>query len=271
VLNSIFQGIIQGVSEFLPVSSSGHLVLFQHFTKSASTESNLLMTVMLHLATLLAVIYYYRATLKKFVTPSGWKEPQTRRLALLIVFSSVPTALIGLFFQDYFESLFSSPLVVSVALFITGLLLMLAEKMSAKLSAQETVSLENMPFWKGLLVGVAQGLAITPGISRSGSTLSAGLLLKLDKEDAGNFAFLLMIPSVGGAALLKGLALFNESQALPVPLSHLLAGMLAAAVSGFFSLKLLMLFIKKQNLSYFSYYLFAVSTVSFILIKFMGK
>jgi undecaprenyl-diphosphatase len=264
----IFQGILQGLTEFLPVSSSGHLTLFQHFSGSHDLETNMLTDISLHFGTLLAVIFFFRADLLPYFTPAGWKDAARRRVAFLIIAGSIPPAIIGLSFKKNFEALFSMPRAVCIALFLTGTILLISEKLKKHSSQTELCKLS---WFRSLAIGVAQGLAITPGISRSGSTIAAGLLLGLKGEEAAKFSFLLMIPAVGGATLLEFKDLAKTGLPANLDLTGLVSGTLAATLTGFLALKFLVYIIKEQKLSYFSYYLFLVSITSFILIQFAGK
>lgn len=267
MLKIALQGLIQGLTEFLPVSSSGHLTLFQFFTGQTNIEENLLTDITLHFGTLLAVVFFFRHDLKAFLTPSGLKIRENRRLACLIIAASVPTAALGLIFKKQFEALFANPVAVCIALAATGGVLLLSEKLKNK--SNSTTNLENLSYGKALLIGLAQGLAITPGVSRSGSTIAAGLLSNLSGEDSARFSFLLMIPAVGGATLLESRKLFQASAALDANGFELLVGATIAALTGFAALKLLVFMIKKQKLSFFSYYLFFISIISLIAI--LGK
>ena len=268
MVSYIFQGILQGLTEFLPVSSSGHLTLFQYFSGMKDLEANMLTDVALHAGTLLAVIFFFRADLLPYFTPTGWKDQARRRIAFLIIAGSVPTALIGLTFKDSFETLFSMPKAVCIALFITGLLLLASEKLKKNSNCCE---LSNFSYIKAIVTGIAQGLAITPGISRSGSTIATGLLLGLKGEDAARFSFLLMIPAVGGATLLETKDLFEAGLPAAIDPTGLIVGTFAAAVTGFLALKFLVYIIREQKLSYFAYYLFLVSIASLTYIQFAGN
>ncbi|MGM0599137.1 MAG: undecaprenyl-diphosphate phosphatase [Candidatus Rifleibacteriota bacterium] len=270
MLNIMLQGIIQGLTEFLPVSSSGHLTLFQHFTGKTNLEANLQTDIAVHFGTLLAVIFFFRADLKPFFTISGWKDAKIRRLAMLIVSASVPTAIIGLALKDEFESIFTRPSLVCYALLFTGLLLLLSEHIKKK-QIQKQIQLNELGYFKAILIGIAQSLAITPGISRSGSTISAGLLGGLKGEDSARFSFLLMIPAVGGVTLLEISKVLSRGIAADLAYTDLLIGIIISAVTGFASLKLLVFIIKRQKLSIFAYYLFTLSLISLIAINYSGK
>lgn len=270
MLNNILQGVIQGLTEFLPVSSSGHLTIFQHFTGNTNFDVNIFTDIALHLGTLLAVIYYFRKDLLPFCTIKGWKNHANRKLAFLIIVASIPTAAIGLGFEKQFEKIFSSPSLVAIAFIITGIILLVSEKLKAKNSEKELASLTDLSYGKATIIGIAQGLAVTPGISRSGSTIAAGLFCNLKGEDSARFSFLLMIPAVGGVSFLHSIKAFK--QGIPEGIDHLglLIGVTVSAIVGFLALKFLVYIIKKQKLSYFSYYLFIISTITLALIHFAG-
>ncbi len=268
VINGIIQGTIQGLTEFLPVSSSGHLTLFQHFTNQTNLEANMSMDISVHLGTLFAVAFYFRNDLIPFFKPSNWKNEKIRKTALLIIAATIPTGLIGIGFKKQFEALFASPVLVCVALFLTGLILLISEK--RKNSADQTKEISDLSLKNAVAIGIAQGFAITPGISRSGSTISAGLLSKLTGEDAAKFSFLLMIPAVSGATLLEVRKILKAGLPDGVDWASLTSGFSASLIVGFLALNLLVYIIKKQKLSLFSYYLFAVSIVCGTLILFPG-
>lgn len=268
MFNYIFQGIIQGLTEFLPVSSSGHLTLYQYFTGNNNIEANMLADIAFHFGTLIAVIFFFRADIIPYFTPAGWRDSLRRRVALLVIAGSVPTAAIGLLFKKQFKSLFEMPSLVAAALFVTGLVLLLAEKLKRNAAQSE---LSGFSYLRSMIVGVAQGLAITPGISRSGSTIAAGLLLGLKGEDAARLSFLLMIPAVSGATILEIKDAYKLGLPSAIDPAGLIAGTLAACITGFLALKLLVYIIKEQKLSYFAWYLFAVSTLSLVMINIAGK
>jgi undecaprenyl-diphosphatase len=240
----------------------------QHFFNFEDPDANLLTTVALHFGTLLAVIYYFRSDLLPYFTPAGWKDAGRRRIAMLVIFGSVPTAAIGVGFKKQFEALFANPTAVCLALFATALLLLICEKLKQKENQQ---NIESMPWWKSLAIGIMQGLAVTPGVSRSGSTIATGLLLGLKGEDATKFSFLLMIPAVGGATLLKVKDLIKTGLPASINPVGLTVGTLVSVITGFLALKLLVYMVKQQKLSYFAYYLFCVSTISLVMIQFAGQ
>lgn len=269
MFNIALQGLIQGLTEFLPVSSSGHLTLFQHFTGKTNLEANMQTDIAVHFGTLLAVIFFFREDLKPFFSISGWKNPQIRKLALLVISASIPTAIMGIGLKKQFEALFASPTAVCIALFATGLILLVSEKLKANKS--QNLEMDSLSIPKAVAIGIVQGCAITPGISRSGSTISAGLIAGLKGEAAAKFSFFLMIPAVGGATILEGKKMLGNTLIAAVPASELAIGGIVAAITGFAALKLLVYMIKQQKLSIFAYYLCFVSVSSFIAINFLGK
>lgn len=305
MFNTILQGITQGLSEFLPISSSGHLTLLQHFTGNNNLEANMTTDIALHFGTLIATCFFFRNDLIPYFTKAGWQDPKRRKIFWLVFIGSIPTALIGLGLKKKFEAMFESPLAVCVALFITGLLLLISEKLKKKndhsiKSDQNNSNKESLPspatdlkeantddlevkntqptsdelsgltYGKAIITGIAQGIACTPGISRSGSTIAAGLLLGLKGQEAARYSFLLMIPAVGGATLLEILKVAKAGLPEGLAISNLIVGCLVSMITGFLSLKFLVYIINKQKLAYFAYYLFAISIICFSLIKFAG-
>ncbi|RPJ05898.1 MAG: undecaprenyl-diphosphatase UppP [Deltaproteobacteria bacterium] len=260
IAQAIFLGIVQGLTEFLPVSSSGHLVFFQSLF--GLKEPQLLFDIMLHLGTLMAVFVFFRRDLCEMVQGivRSIKEKKvypSARLCLWIVVATIPTGLMGVLLNDWFESLFSRPRTVGITLLITGSFLWLT-----RLAKQKDRKVEEMTWIDSILIGIAQGLAITPGISRSGATISSALFCGLNRELAGRFSFLLSIPAILGATVLEIRGIGS-----PQGLGLNLLGMVVAFGVGFFSLKFLMKIIKNGKISIFSYYCWAVG----ILILFLTK
>ncbi len=233
VFAAIFLGLLQGLTEFLPVSSSGHLVIAQHFI--GFTSPPVLFDILLHLATALAVIVVL------------WSQLLQLNLKTIgfILLASLPAAIVGLILNSSIETIFSSLTLVAFALLINSLILFSAQYFFSR--AQSTaLSVKN-----SLVIGLFQALAIIPGISRSGSTISAGILAKLKPQLVFNFSFLLSLPAVFGAVLLqlKDLSFFQAQLGLP-----LLLGSITAFVSGLISLKLLKKFVSQGRFSFFAYY-----------------
>lgn len=243
-------GAIQGLTEFLPVSSSGHLALAQQLM-SDFEQPGLLFDVVLHLGTLIAVILYFRQDLKRLLTSPFRHEEgaaQDRHHLRLLVIGSVPTAIIGLAFKETVEGVFDRPLIVAALLIATGILLFVAERFRSTGHKELTVG-------DSLITGVAQGIAILPGISRSGSTISALLLRGVEGQAAARFSFLLALPAVGGAALLS----LKDVEHLPQSeIDIYLAGAAVACLVGLISIHALLGIIRQKRLYYFSLYCWLV-------------
>ena len=261
-LHAILLGALQGVTEFLPVSSSGHLVLLQHYFGLAEPE--LLFDILVHVATLFAVFLMYRRdvwqlvmacpglpkTLSRHALDSDKDVAAARRLGLLLCLANIPTACIGLGFQKTFEHFFATPWVVGVALLVTGMLLW-----SLKYIDTRHHGTHDIHIWQALVLGVVQGLAITPGISRSGSTIAVALWCGLQRETAAKFSFLMAIPAIFGALLLKSPALSSlaEGQA-----GLFMAGMLSAFVVGYIALRYLLRLLMQGSFWRFALYCWLV-------------
>jgi len=242
-------GIIQGLTEFLPVSSSGHLVLFQNLL--GFKEPALLLDCSLHLGTLLAVCIYFRADLRNMVKEiwkGDFKNPHAS-LALWVVVGSVPTAVIGLVFKTPLERLFGSVTIVGFMLIATGMIVGLTRMIPEDYGTSIRVGLIA-----ALVVGTAQGLAIIPGISRSGATIVCALLFGLNRDLAARFSFLLSIPAIIGALAIQ-IDLDTLERVGLVPLGF---GFFSSAIVGLLALKLLMGIVRKGHLYYFAPYCWAM-------------
>lgn len=250
-IQAVWLGILQGLTEFLPVSSSGHLVLGQRLM--GLKEPELMFDVAVHVGTLCAVLLFFRQDIWSMVRGLWARDPQGRkgrRLLWLVVAGSIPTAVMGLLLKDTFESMFASLLAVGIALLVTGGLLMLT-----RLAPAGGRRLERTGAGRAFLVGVAQGMAITPGISRSGATISTGLLLGMDRKLAAHFSFVLSIPAILGALVLQ---LKDLAPGAPVNLGPLFIGATAAALSGYLALWLLMGLVQRGKLHWFAPYCLAL-------------
>jgi undecaprenyl-diphosphatase len=260
-------GLVQGLCEFLPVSSSGHLALAQALF--GLHEPEIVLDLVLHLGTLFAVIFFYRHSLLALISelryiPKAmtsaenfslvYRTREDFHLGILIIAGSIPTAIIGLFFQDLFSSLFTSVPSIAVALFITGFVL-LATNLQKTDSPKGTLS---MTLSQALIIGFVQGLAIAPGLSRSGLTIGAALLLGLNRELSARYSFLLSIPAIIG-----GLAIsLIQGEASSFELKFLLLGFALSAVTGYLALKLLTNLIDRGHFSIFSIWCFLVGGAS---------
>ena len=263
-------GIVQGVAEFLPISSSGHLTLFQHFFGMGEPDN--LFNILLHFATLMAVcIYYYRDVMDMIMeffrgvgamfsrNPSKEEPPEARRLVLLIIVATLPLFLI-VPFEEKVEAFGNNPIFVSCALLVTGLILFVSDRMSKGHKTARNATLGN-----ALLVGVAQGFATIPGLSRSGCTISAGMALGFDRKFAVRFSFLMSLPAVLGATILKVVKTLVEGVNVPAEMiPKYILGMAIAGVVGYFSIKLVNLLASKGKFGAFAYYCWAAGAVSLV-------
>ncbi|MGN0658741.1 MAG: undecaprenyl-diphosphate phosphatase [Emergencia sp.] len=263
-LEAIILGLVQGLAEFLPISSSGHLALLQNIF-GIEGDKVLLFAVLLHLGTLISVfICYWKdiwellvelcLTVRDLCTGKGLRlsERPVRKLGVMIIVATIPTALIGLLFNDLFSSLYLSMTAVGIGFLITGVLMFAAEKMGSS-----SRNIDKMNYRNAVFIGVLQGIAIYPGISRSGSTLVGGLTTGLERAFAVKFAFLISIPSILGSVVLE-LPDAVRAGLDPGLIGPVLAGMAVAAVSGFIAIKTMIRVVSSKKLSYFSYYVWAL-------------
>ncbi len=275
-ITSVLMGILQGVAEFLPISSSGHLALFQHFFGAENyEETQMFFTVLLHLGTLLSVfIYYWRDVLdliREFflgigaLFSKGRKEqrqttPPARLLVLLIIMATLPLFLI-LPVKDAVEAAMNNAAFVSLALLATGFILYFSDRMAKGRKTEKTATILD-----AVLVGLAQALGTLPGISRSGSTISAGLLRGFDRTFAVRFSFLMSMPAVLGANILT-LKDVIETGAVDLELLPVyLVGMVTAAVVGWLAIRLVNLLASKGKFGAFAWYCWIVGTVSLVAV-----
>lgn len=263
ITQSIILGIIQGFTEFLPISSSGHLILLPKFF--GWEDHSLSLDVFLHLGTLLAVIYFFRKDLIKITKSFFIKESKEyRNLGLVIILGTIPAGILGYFFSDLIELRFRSVGVVTLSLLFWAVIMYLSERYHQKLKLKEK-KITKINWRKGLFIGFAQAIALIPGTSRSGITITAGLFSKLDRQTAARFSFLLGIPIIAGAGLLKTIEMFQEG----VDINQLLVlavGFLTALISGLIAIKFLLKLIQKY--SYNVFVLYRVLLVFFVLALF---
>lgn len=261
---SLILGLVQGLAEFLPISSSGHLALLQQWF-GIEEDKVLLFAVLLHVGTLISVfIVYWKdiwelivelfLTIKDLFTGKGLRleERPVRKLGVMIIVATIPTGLIGILFNDFFNGLYNSVIPIGVGLIITGFLLVIAERMG-----DSNRGIKQMNYRNALFVGVVQGIAICPGISRSGSTLFGSLICNLDRKFAVKFVFLISIPSILGSAIMEAPAAIEAGIDMS-QMGPILAGMAVAAVSGLIAIKTMIKIVSSKKLSYFSYYVWAL-------------
>lgn len=254
IINAIILGIIQGLTEFLPVSSSGHLEIAKAILGEDEVgEESMLMTVVLHFATALSTIFIFR---KDLISIFGglfqFKNNDSFQFSLKIVLSMIPAALVGVFFNDEIVELFGSALIlVGVMLLVTGLLLFMADKAKA--------SEKNVGIKDAIIIGLSQAIAILPGISRSGATISTSVLLGIDKEKSARFSFLMVVPLIFGKMakdILSGGISTTDTNFLP-----LVVGFIFAFFTGMFACKWMIKLVKDSQLKYFAYYCFAIGGI----------
>jgi len=237
--------LVQGITEWLPVSSSAHLAIIQHLF---GISPPVFFDIALHVGTLISVLLFFRNDIIELI-----REKDVKML-LYIIIASIPTAIIGLALKDFFESFFSNIALIGVALIITGTLLFLTRYAKEKKQKQPDAA-------SAFIIGIAQGIAVAPGISRSGSTISTGMLLGIDKEKAARFSFLLSVPAVLGAAMLEG----RKAVLSSIDFGPMLLGVVVAAVVGYLSIDFLLKIIRKNSFSVFAYYCWLLGIVVIIL------
>lgn len=274
VWQALVLGVVQGLTEFLPVSSSGHLVLFQNFF--GMKEPLLAFDIAVHGGTLLAILLFFhkdildilkdfthslqRAVSQKPVSTVSIQPPH-RGLWVCILITLIPTGIMAVCFKHLFEAAFANLIFVAAAWFVMGLLLILSERFQ---KGQKDLSVIHYgdAFW----IGLAQGIALLPGISRSGSTILAGMFLGIKKEDAAKFSFLIAIPAVAGAIVMElkeGIQYFSANAAI------VLTGFAAAAITGYLVIRWLMKLIRQGRFFLFGYYCIAVSlfALTFVILS----
>jgi len=237
IFQVILLGIVQGITEWFPISSSGHLVLFQ---KYFNIQADVFFDMALHIGSLIAILFLFRKDIIKIIKSFFGKEEKSyRNIGLLLILSTIVTGAIVLTFKDQFESLFNSTLTVGIALLITAALLFLTKISKEK---RKEVNMINSIF-----IGLAQGFAFIPGISRSGATISTGMFFGITKEQAARYSFLLFIPTMIASFLIKSyeVSYFN---------TNIVLGLIISAIVSFLIIKLLLKIIKSNKFHYFAYY-----------------
>lgn len=248
IFEAIGLGFLQGLTEFLPVSSSGHLVIAQNLLGLGGAE-NLTFDILLHGATLMAVLFYFRRDVVALML-GVFLDKKQRRLFSLLVLAMIPTGIVALLIKKTVEALFSSPATVGGMLLITGGLLFVVPRV-----ARGCLPMEGIRLRHALAVGVAQGVAVLPGISRSGTTLCVGMLVGIQSEVAARFSFLLAIPAILAATALEAKSLTRLDV---ISLSSTVAGMATAFVVGLFSIHWLVRVARKRRFDGFAYYCWVV-------------
>lgn len=260
LIQSVIYGVVQGVAEFLPISSSAHLVALPKIF--GWTDPGLSFDVALHLGTLLAIVIYFFKDWIELIY-SGFKRPKSQngKLFWYIVIASIPGAIIGKLFEKQAESSFRNLALIGAMLIIMGIVLYIADKGSKR----SNVGIEKIGFKRSFIVGLSQALAIIPGVSRSGITMTAGLFTGLNKETAARYSFLLSTPLVFGAGILK----LKDLSTVPAGgTTNIIVGILTSAVVGYISIKFLLNYLKNKGFGIFAIYRFVIGA-SFIAIYFI--
>lgn len=282
LLEAIIMGIVQGLTEFLPVSSSGHLSFMQHILK-INTDMGLLFDVLLHLGTLIAIFIAFWKDIRQLFTEGiailcdwiwnlihffmnlfrkkkfGYRKIMTtayRRFVVMILISTVPTGILGLLLKDLIESTITSVLVPGMCLMLTGVLLVMADHYR-----KETKQEESTTIWDAIFLGISQGVATIPGLSRSGTTITAGLSRGFTRDYAVRYSFIMSIPAVLGAVVLEVKDLAFQA-ITKTEIANYLVGMAVAAVVGFFCIKSMMVIVRGKKFTYFAVYCFIVGGIA---------
>ena len=269
ILQAIIIGIVQGLTEFLPVSSSAHLIFAQHFFNFSS--EGLAFDTLVHLATLIAVVAFFYKDIVELIKAGwlsigdilqkrfreGFRNDPYKRMAWLVILASVPVGFVGVFFKTQVEAIFNAGLYVpAFFLFVTGTILYLSQRM-----AQGNITFEKIGVKEAIIIGLAQACAILPGLSRSGTTIAAGLVMGLDKELAAKFSFIMSIPAIIGAIIVQ---IGDIGTELDANFAAMFFGFLAALISGYFAIKWLINLIQTKSLDIFAYYCWAVGILVFV-------
>jgi undecaprenyl-diphosphatase len=246
MIEALILGIVQGITEFFPVSSTAHLILLPWFFKWGGELNTLTFDVALHAGTLLALLLcFWRDWIEMLLSK--------RRLFFLIIIASVPAGVAGFLFNDIIEESLRSPYIISIALIVFSFVMFFSEKMF------KYRSIENLNFFDAVVIGISQAVALIPGVSRSGITISAGLFRGLDRSSSARFSFLLSTPIIAGATLLHAKKMMTGTAHYDLDL--FLVGFIASAITGLAAIKFLMGFFKKYSLNAFVYYRFLLAAV----------
>jgi len=257
IVEAIILGIIQGLTEFLPVSSSGHLELAKFIMGDESLpKESMMMTVVLHFATALSTVVIFRKDILQIIQGLvSFKWNDEFKFSLKIILSMIPAALVGVLFNDQLEAFFTGKIMlVGAMLILTGILLLLADK------ARHTD--KNVSFTSAIIIGLAQAIAILPGISRSGATISTSVLLGIDREKSARFSFLMVVPLIFGK-IAKDI-MSDEFVTTSVNYTSLSFGFIAAFLTGLLACTWMIKLVKKSKLSYFSVYCFIIGTIAIV-------
>lgn len=261
LIKTVILGIIQGLTEFLPISSTGHLVLARRFF--GLSEAGLFLDTMLHFGTLISILLVFWNDIKRL-----FKRPLSKLLKLIII-GTIPTALIGLMLEDFFEEISRTGATIGWEFIITGLILWYADNYKTK----GTKNTEQIKYSDALIIGTLQGAAIFPALSRSGLTIAGSLFRKINREDAAKFSFLLAIPSIFGAVCLQIIKIINGQEILAISsigYIPIIVGTLAAAIFGYIAVRWMLKILKSGSLKIFSIYVWILG-ICIIIFQLLGK
>lgn len=271
IIYSFFSGIIQGLTEFLPVSSSGHLVLL-HDIANFKLKDEVAFDVMLHLGTLTALIAFFYRDLYRYAV--AWLQSifrvQSRsksdsKVAWYLFFGTIPAAIVGYFFEEQIVDYFRNPIIVAGMLIAVGLLLGIVDKYGKK-----TKHISELTFTNAAVIGFFQVLALIPGTSRSGITIIAGLTQKLNRHEAAKFSFLLSTPVIFGAGIKKMYDLFSQNLMLSEQVTIMAIGFVTSAIVGYACIKYFLKFLERYSLTVFMYYRILLGIIIIVLVSIRG-
>ena len=277
LVQSIIMGFVQGLSEFLPISSSGHLVFASNFYKVCNNldimehaNQEIFLDIMLHFGTLIAVLIFFRKEIFQIIkaTYYGIKNKDFNdldcKMGLYILLGTLFTIVIALPLNGIASKLVFSPKCVAILLFITGVLLLISEKISKKILNKKPIKLKE-----AILIGIAQGLAALPGFSRSGLTIATGLFCGVDRTTAAKYSFLLSIPIIIGSSMLYPLVAIDYNEFVTYNWISIIIGTIVSGISGYICIKYFIKFVSKFSLNIFGYYCILMSI--FVFIFFIGR
>jgi undecaprenyl-diphosphatase len=262
VLKSIILGIVQGITEFIPVSSSGHLVLANHFLNFELQD--ITFEIMLHVGTLFSVIIYFREDIKKLLLSAVHYQDKSeeyvnyRKVLFFLAIATVATGIVGLLLKELILSIFYNPLFTACMLMITGTIVFISDTVKGNELTQEKTGVV-----RSIIIGISQAIAIFPGISRSGTTITTSMLTGLKRMEAARFSFLLSIPAIIGVTIME---IRDISSIDSILMPGFFFGTLAAFISGYLVIALLLNMIKKRNLKIFSFYTWTLGIVTILSI-----
>jgi undecaprenyl-diphosphatase len=262
LLSAALLGVVQGLTEFLPVSSSGHLILARAFFGWDTGRFGLPFDVACHVGTLLAVVVFFRADVVKLIAAAPGaltgRDGEWERFGRLIIVGTIPIVIVGGLFADVIETRLRSPLVVAVTLTIGAIGLLIAERIGRK-----TREARQLGYGEAFLIGVAQACALAPGVSRSGATLTVAMLLHVQRASAARFVFLMSLPAIIAAAAKEAIEVSEVGMA-GIPVTLLLVGLVTSAIVGYLTVKFFVRYLANHSLAVFAYYRFALAAITMV-------